>query len=239
MALPGLNFHPGLGVQEAVHHRFGQPVNFFSIHGMKEFFLLILVGRCKFNLSEFNVGLILQATLGGYAADFRPQRISDRCSNLWYHPRMWVFMSISCAPSPVTNIKSSSTYGVMRVQSGCLSIEISLNRKKRIGLLWSRRNSKEFPVLMHRWLKKSGFLSGANATPLGQSSNSDLAPVKRNSVFNRIKWPRDPHFRANVKHLNQAANSNLGFAKRSSVFSHIKWPRNLHRGMTFLPNSGF
>jgi hypothetical protein len=36
------------------------------------------MGRYKFKLSEQSSGFILQATLGGTAADFRPQQVSDR-----------------------------------------------------------------------------------------------------------------------------------------------------------------
>jgi hypothetical protein len=60
----------------AVRHLFGQPVNFFPVHGLKEIFLLVSVGRCKFQLTEISVGLLLQATMEGVAADFRP--LSDR-----------------------------------------------------------------------------------------------------------------------------------------------------------------
>jgi hypothetical protein len=39
------------------------------------------VGRCKFKLSKQCIGFRLQATLGGNAADFRLQFISDRVYN--------------------------------------------------------------------------------------------------------------------------------------------------------------
>jgi hypothetical protein len=75
--LLGLNLQPGVGVQAAIRNRYGEPVNFFSIQGLKEFSLIVSVGRCKYRLSEHSIGFILQATLGGVAADFRPQQISD------------------------------------------------------------------------------------------------------------------------------------------------------------------
>jgi hypothetical protein len=91
MDLPGLNFKPGLGVQAAIHHRFNEPVNFFPRRGFSEFFLIASVGRCKFKLCENSTGLILQATLGGSAADFRPQ---IGLSSLWWLQETWVFISI-------------------------------------------------------------------------------------------------------------------------------------------------
>jgi hypothetical protein len=78
MDLPSLNYQPGLGVQSAIRFRFGEPVNFFPVNGLKEFFLIASFGRCKFRLNEHSVGLILQATLGAIATDFKPIQISDR-----------------------------------------------------------------------------------------------------------------------------------------------------------------
>jgi hypothetical protein len=77
MALLGLNFQPKVGVQAAIRSRYGEPVNFFPLRGVQEFFLIVSVGSCKYRLSEDSIGLILQATLGGVVADFRPQQISD------------------------------------------------------------------------------------------------------------------------------------------------------------------
>jgi hypothetical protein len=75
---PDLDFQPGLGVQSAIRHRFREPVNSFLVKGIREFTLLVSVGRCKFRLSEHSVGLILQATMGGTATDFSPVQLSDR-----------------------------------------------------------------------------------------------------------------------------------------------------------------
>jgi hypothetical protein len=78
MDLRDLNLQPGLGVQTAIRARFVEPVNFFPISGLKEFFFIVSVGHCKFRLSEESIGFILQATLGGVAVDFRPTQISVR-----------------------------------------------------------------------------------------------------------------------------------------------------------------
>jgi hypothetical protein len=75
MDFPDLNFQPGAGVQAAVR---GEPVNFFPISGLKEFYLLVSVANCKYKLLEFSIEMILQATIGRVAADFRPQQISNR-----------------------------------------------------------------------------------------------------------------------------------------------------------------
>jgi hypothetical protein len=53
-------------------------VNYFPIHMLKEFYLLVSVGHSKFQLSEHSIGLIFHAKLGGVVADFRLQQISDQ-----------------------------------------------------------------------------------------------------------------------------------------------------------------
>jgi hypothetical protein len=78
MDLLRLNFQPGISVQAIVRHRFGKPVNFFPVRGLKKFFLLVSVSRWKFCLCEKSIDLILQATLGGTTVDFRTQQISTR-----------------------------------------------------------------------------------------------------------------------------------------------------------------
>jgi hypothetical protein len=57
---------------------FGESVNYFPIHMLKEFYLLVSVGHSKFQLSEHSIGLIFHAKLGGVVADFRLQQISDQ-----------------------------------------------------------------------------------------------------------------------------------------------------------------
>jgi hypothetical protein len=77
MVLSGLNFQPSAGIQADVRHRYGQPVKFFPPLGFKEFYIIVSFGRCKFQLLESSIGFLLQTTLGGVAADFRLQCISD------------------------------------------------------------------------------------------------------------------------------------------------------------------
>jgi hypothetical protein len=122
MDLPGPNFQSGIGVQAAVRHRYGELVNFFPISGLEEFYLLILVGRCKFRLCEQSIGLIPQATLDGGAADFRPQQISAKIFVLWLLRRR-SFMFTILVPLLVTSIKSYSISGEMGVSIGSMNLE--------------------------------------------------------------------------------------------------------------------
>jgi hypothetical protein len=78
MDLSGLNFQLSVGFQAAIRARYGEPINHFPVQGLKEFFLIVFVGRCKFKLTVQTIGFLLQATIGGTAVDFRPQQISNR-----------------------------------------------------------------------------------------------------------------------------------------------------------------
>jgi hypothetical protein len=71
MDLPDLNFMPRVGVQAAIRSRFSKIVNYFLVCQLKEFFLFLSFGRCKYQLTDQSVGSILQTTLGGVAVDFR------------------------------------------------------------------------------------------------------------------------------------------------------------------------
>jgi hypothetical protein len=75
---PRAEFQSGERSSRCDSFSFWEHVNFSPKHGSKEFDLLVSIGRCKYQLSVFSIGLIFQATLGGAAADFRPIQIVDR-----------------------------------------------------------------------------------------------------------------------------------------------------------------
>jgi len=72
----GLSSRPGIGVQKVVRSKFGCSVS--PSNQSRAFFLVVSFGRCKFRLSPESVGLTLQATLGGIAADFDVLPLSER-----------------------------------------------------------------------------------------------------------------------------------------------------------------
>lgn len=76
MDLPGLSFSTGLLVQEKIEKELKLPISNPAL-GRDSFFLVAAFGRCKFQLSVASVGLILQATIGGVATDFRVFQLSD------------------------------------------------------------------------------------------------------------------------------------------------------------------
>jgi hypothetical protein len=91
MELPSLSFRPGVGVQLAIRQRFGEPVNYFPIQGLKEFFMVVSVGRCKYELSEYSIGMILQATLGGAGLILGQHTFLAGFSNFLLLQEMWAF----------------------------------------------------------------------------------------------------------------------------------------------------
>lgn len=74
MALPRLSFSPGLRVQDEIRATLGVPVS----SSRSDSFLVAAFGRCKFRLTEFSVGLILQGTIGGSMTCFKVSTLSDR-----------------------------------------------------------------------------------------------------------------------------------------------------------------
>ena len=77
MDLSGLSFVWGLKVQAAVLATLNLPISNPAL-GRDSFFLVASFGRCKFKLCCESVGVILQATLGGLASDFRVSQLGDR-----------------------------------------------------------------------------------------------------------------------------------------------------------------
>lgn len=77
MALAGLSFEAGLKLLDDIRKQLDLPVSNPAL-GRDSFSLVVAFGRCKFHLSPGSVGLILQATIGGVASDFRVSLLQDR-----------------------------------------------------------------------------------------------------------------------------------------------------------------
>jgi hypothetical protein len=180
MAFPGLNFLPGIGVEAAIRSRYGEPVNYFPIQGLKEFTLLVSVGRCKFKLSEQCIGFLLQATLGGVAVDFRPQSMTG-FSSLWLLLEMLVFTFTSSDRICVSSTRSFSIFREMVVLTGIWSPKNMLKKNKANGQRFLARQSACNKSRMQISLEED-ILMGANRVPIGNR-------LQRRSVFQRIQWP--------------------------------------------------
>jgi hypothetical protein len=133
------------------------------------------VGRCKYQLSDFSIGKILQATIGGTAADFRLQWISD-------HVYKFVVASKNVG-FHIYNLRSFS----------CDQYNIFFHLWSNVGAHWVSESKKFFHEENEQWTtvqqknrsnKTSAHrLTGANRVPV-RSHNSS----RRNSVFDRIDW---------------------------------------------------
>lgn len=77
MELTGLSFSHGLSIQRHVWSTFKLPVSQPGFNP-REFLLVVSFGRCKFKLCPISVGLILQATIGGVASEFRVFQLDSR-----------------------------------------------------------------------------------------------------------------------------------------------------------------
>jgi hypothetical protein len=165
MDLSGWNFQPGVGVQAAIHAHYGEPVNHFPVQGLMEFFLIVSLGRCKFNLLEKTIGFLLEATIGGTAVDFRLQQISDRVFKFVVASHNVGFHNY--------NLRSFS----------CEEYHIFFNLWSNGGAHWQSESEKYFKEEAAQWTKvkgkrssqrksyadivKSRRVSGANAIPIG------------------------------------------------------------------------
>jgi hypothetical protein len=134
--LSSLNFQPGAGVQATIRVRYGEPANHFPVHGLKEFFLIVSVGRCKFKLSEQTIGFLLQATIGGTAVDFRPQQLS-----------VFKFVVASCNVGfHIYNLISFS----------CEEYHIFFNLSNNGGAHWQSESKKYFKEEENQWTEVKG-----------------------------------------------------------------------------------
>lgn len=70
MEFLGLLFSPGLKIQEDIKVKLGLSITWPSFNP-SAFFLVAAFGRSKFRLSTNSVGVLLQAAIGGSAAQFK------------------------------------------------------------------------------------------------------------------------------------------------------------------------
>jgi hypothetical protein len=81
-----------------------EPVNHYPVQGLKEFFLVVSVGRCKYKLSDQTIDFLLQATISGTAVDLDCSKSPIVCLNLLWLLVMWASISIIFDHSCVKNI---------------------------------------------------------------------------------------------------------------------------------------
>jgi hypothetical protein len=177
------------------------------------------VGCCKYQLSEFLIGLILQATLGG-AADFKPKHLSGRVLK-------FVVASSKVGFHIFNNLKSfsydqhqvffhlwgtggahwmSEYHNYLREEEAQWTEVINKKTQRRQrsyayvtrssrAMLGSNRvltGANRIPVGNHQTVHRSRFSSARRFSSFG----NNFAPSRdrRISVFNRIQWPQQRNF---------------------------------------------
>jgi hypothetical protein len=149
-------------------------VNFFPIQCLKEFSLIVSVGRCKYRLSEHSIGFILQATLGGVTLGHNKSLIG--CSNLWLPLAMWVFTFIIYDLSLVSNTRYILIFGAMVVQIGFQKQRNSLKRKSVNGA-WFLTGKPRTLDHMQKWSARGPFTlvqTGCHLEPQGPGTIGSL-----------------------------------------------------------------
>ncbi|TVU03589.1 hypothetical protein EJB05_50906, partial [Eragrostis curvula] len=224
MELRDLDFQSGLDLQAEVWRKLGLPINFSVDNGLDEFYLLASFGRCKFRLTEENVGVLLQVALGGFSQAFKVTHVQDRVFCFSVSSKKVGFY--------IYNLRSYQ----------CSAFKVYFNLWGNGGAHWSRestdfdrdeQNSWQLvqgkkkkrlahsPVIKKQFVPKakadasSSTLTGANRVPVnsvkqsGHSVHLNSAP----SVFDRIQFPKVSVFsRLNsddlARNMNQDKQSN-------------------------------
>ena len=142
-------------------------------------------GHCKFKLTTSSVGAILQATIGGCAADFGVLELSDRVfrfsvclSSIGFH--ILNLRSFDCSAYKIFFHLwgNGGPNWIREWKSFCAEEEASWEKMKKPGA--RRRLGTSFADVV-----RSSVLSGANRVPLASRVDRQINPARK-SVFDRI-----------------------------------------------------
>lgn len=132
MELPGLNSRPGLVIQKQVWRSFGLPVS-SSRSSFRDFLLVVSFGRCRFRLCPISVGLILHATIGGSADEFKVPSLSDRTFRFSVSSNLVGHFSTSSDPLNARLISLPFIFGTTEAPTGLWNSESFWKKKKILG----------------------------------------------------------------------------------------------------------
>ena len=185
MALPGLSFSMGLPVQDEIRATLGVPV---SSSRSDSFFLVAAFGRCKFRLTEFSVGLILQATIGGSTTCFKVSTLSYRVFKFSVASKEvgLIVHRLTSFECPLFKLYFHLWGGGGPDWRAEHKLFLEEERNSWSHAPSSRPRALSFADAVRKPMANPP-LSGANATPLGRPS--PMAPT-RTSVFRPIEFPR-------------------------------------------------
>jgi hypothetical protein len=201
------------GVQAVIWSHFSDLVSPSSAEGRGGFILVVSFGRCKFQLSEQSVSLILQAMLGGVTAEFRPNHIYGR-----------VFQSLVVSCNVGFQIVNTISFS-------CTEYTLFFHLWGHGGPNWklefrnfSKEEAAQWILVLHKHdkaksyadaVRSQHFISGANRIPMGRPQyHQDVNKT-------RIDWLTRQRYVNNLSNnlLHQSVNQPL-------VFSHISLPHH-------------
>lgn len=174
MALAGLSFATGLKLQEEIRLNLGLPVSNPAL-GRDSFMLVVAFGRCKFQLSPDSVGLMLQATIGGVASDFRVLLLRDHVFRF----------TVSCKPVG---------FFISRLISfECDLFKLSFHLWGNGGPNWRHELRLFQQEEESSWskvpIKDHGNRSYADAVRDPPLTGANSVPMGRRSALNRVRIP--------------------------------------------------
>ena len=211
MALQGLDFSPGLAFQLKLWHALSLPVSCSS--SPRSFFLVVSFGRCKFRLCTASVGLLLQATIGGSAAEFCVFALGDRVFRF----------SVS------SNQVGHFIFKLRSFECSLYKLHFHLwnNGGPKWQLEWKKFRSEEENSWQPAQKNKTSTtfsefdlnkppLSGANAVPI------------RSSVFKRVQFPSFfPDNQNRTSAFERLEFPSPGNQNRTSAFERLEFPSSV------------
>lgn len=199
MEVRDLSFAPGLGVQEEVFRRFGLPISSNQVLG--SFALVVSFGRCKLRLSDEHVGWLLQATIGGSAAQFHVSQLAHRVFKFFVSSRQVGFfirrlVSFACDDYKLFFHLWGNGGPNWRAEYSAFSSEDA----KSWTQVTSTSNSSPVHSKSFAEVVRTPPLSGANAVPIKPISGANRVPLGDRSiiqpkkpVFDRLVFPETSH----------------------------------------------
>jgi hypothetical protein len=201
----------------------GIPVNFFPLQGLREFFLVVLIGQ----LNEQSMRFLLQVTLGGVAADFRPHQLSDRVFNFIVASRYVGFHIYNLRMFACQQYK---IYFHLYGNGGAHWVSEYKKFIQEEADGWILVLGKRSRAICHQANKiEKNTLFRANRILMGHHRRSSMNFVQRNKYQNT----HDQHSPVGNR---QSSDSRQRETKRQiSNFQRIRWPENqsfLHQHST-------
>ncbi|KAG0512725.1 hypothetical protein BDA96_10G038600 [Sorghum bicolor] len=233
-----LNPRPGISIQKLIRSRFNCSVS--PVSRSHVFFLVASFGHCKLRLSAASVGAVIQATIGGYAADFDVLHLNDRVFRFSVSSKKVGFHIVSLRSFECSEYKIFFHLWGMggpnwkREWSLFCSEEVaSWTKIQRHSRKSESHSSRVKPSVSFAQAVKSNLLTGANSVPMARRSGTHVHRVlEPQGNIARDRQPigsvlRNPMVRGS--HNLNLNNSALGgqTSPANNTFSALKHTANL------------